>query len=636
MKESLHQFLTQLYGPEPQGYIEVRAIHEIHHPHQFWYESPEELVNDYENLQELNRQLYHIFFGVNPRYQKSGSKPDIKYVIALHTDIDAKDYDKNIDKGKTLAWLNIQKVRPLPNLLVGSGNGYHSYWVLKEPFEIKSDKDIETIENINKKLAYATKGDSVSDITRILRLPCFNNPKNPKKLLPVKWKSLTERPYNHTEFEHLPEPEAEPLQIPENDQILNNMANVWRNIIKSGDVSGYRTRSERDFAVICYLISKHYPNAVIGQIFDKYKVGAKFKESGNKYLNRQVQKAREWIQTRPGREPAVEEPIIPMILETGAELLKKELVMQEYLWDEIIGQHKIVCLAAKTGVGKTMLSHQILICLAMGVKTFLRFEMPEPRRVLFLNFECSEQTFLSRHQLICTSFPEFEGGSLENFYVNTFSAKRHLFQDNWKSIRATVETNPKFDLICIDNIYASTDVDDERNYELKQLLTSIVGIADIHKSSIILVAHHKKHVKELTLEPDLIRGGSTLTNAADVVVQMAFSQKQQGLRIFKITKNRDRSPNLNKAYGLHFDPIDLWFSNNGLIDEVSHLTEPKRLEALSVLDEMGDEFETPQFVRFTIDNLGKTERTAHNWLKKLEKLGKVGKLEHGKYGKLVK
>jgi len=324
---------------------------------------------------------------------------------------------------------------------------------------------------------------------------------------------------------------------------------------------------------------------------------------------------------------------IPFELEDGAAFLKREAKMREYLWNEIMGSHKILCLAAPTNVGKTLLSHQVGICLSIGAKNYLGFDIPGPRRVLFLNFETSPEAFHNRHLLLCTSFPEFEGGSLENFFVNTFASERHLFQDNWDRIQATVETNPAFDFIIIDNIYACTGIDDEKNAELKPLLKRVFEIADIHQSSILLVTHHKKHSPEDILTPNLVRGGSTLTNAVDVVIQMGMSLRQPGLRLFKITKNRDRSPNLGKVFGLKFDPVDLWFSHIGLVDERSHLTHPKRSEALNILAEMDEEFETAQYVG-AVENAGAGRKTAYNWLKKLE--GKfIKKLEHGKYRKLI-
>lgn len=329
------------------------------------------------------------------------------------------------------------------------------------------------------------------------------------------------------------------------------------------------------------------------------------------------------------------EAATPFEIENGQLFLDREVEEQEYLVDEIIGPHKVIILAGDTNVGKSLWSHQTGLSLSMGCKEFLSFEVPKPRKVLFLNIEMSSEALHSRHSLLCDSFPQFKGGSLANFYINTFSSERHLFEDNWERIRTTVKTNDPFDLIVVDNIYACSSTDDERNVELKPLLNSVFEISDIHDSSILLVTHHKKHSPDEILTTNLVRGGSTLTNAADVVIQMGMSLHKPGLRLMKITKNRDRSPNLGKTFGLRLNPTNLWFTNTGLVDEHLHLTSLSGMEASTVLAQMDEKFETSDFV-MEVTGLGKSRKTAYNWLDRLEKDGIVKKLHHGKYEKLTK
>ena len=91
-------------------------------------------------------------------------------------------------------------------------------------------------------------------------------------------------------------------------------------------------------------------------------------------------------------------------------------------------------------------------------------------------------------------------------------------------------------------MYECTGIDDEKNADLKPMLAKIISISDIHDSSLLIVTHHKKHHAEYILSTDLIRGGSTFANAVDVIIQLAESLRQPGLRLMKITKNRGKSP----------------------------------------------------------------------------------------------
>jgi len=302
-KGELDKFLDGLYPSHfHEGYIEVRAIHRGDNKKLWrnWYECSAELVQDYNKLKKLNDKGYHMFFGVNPRYQKGGTKDDIKHIFTLHTDLDAKDFDDNIDHGKKLIWEKIKKIDPQPSLLVMSGSGYHCYWILKEPFEIESLQDIERIETINRKLGYVLGGDSVADISRILRLPGFNNVKDPKNSIFVKWKVLSDKVFNLKDFDHLPDPE-QGVSINTtrsgNGNPLESIQGRWRQIISSGDLAGYPSRSERDMGTICYLASKGFTDAQIKHIFINYNIGEKYKESGDRYLNHQIGNAREWIMT---------------------------------------------------------------------------------------------------------------------------------------------------------------------------------------------------------------------------------------------------------------------------------------------------------------------------------------------------
>jgi len=318
----------------------------------------------------------------------------------------------------------------------------------------------------------------------------------------------------------------------------------------------------------------------------------------------------------------------------GIESRDIQLPPKEMIVDEIIGKHKIIALSADTNVGKSIWAHQLGLAIAVGKSEIFGFQTAKPKRVLFLNFEMDEYELLERQQLLISRIPESFHKYLDNFQYNTFDGKRTLFQDNWDRIEQTIKANDAFDLIVIDNLYACTGIDDEKNADLKSLLKRIITINDINNSSLLIVTHHKKHLAEYILSIDLIRGGSTFSNSVDVIIQLAESLRQPGLRLMKITKNRGRSLNKGKTFGMTLRD-DLWFEMVQEVEESYHLTAPIiTSENERVLGALDGEFGTRDFLGKTDELTTATERTGYNHLKRLEKDGEIEKVSHGRYKKV--
>ena len=324
----------------------------------------------------------------------------------------------------------------------------------------------------------------------------------------------------------------------------------------------------------------------------------------------------------------------PLKLMSGLEALNYTLPPKEMIVEEIIGKHKIISIAAKTNVGKSICALQIGIAVALGLDEVLGFKIDRPRRVLFLNFEMDDDELVERIKLQLGGITEFDKNLLNNnFHFNTFEGKRELFTDNWDSIEKTINTSEPFDLIIVDNLYSCTDKNDERNDELKEILSKIISISDIHLSSILLVNHHKKHDDEAILTIDLIRGGSTFANAVDVIIQFSESLKEPGLRLMKITKNRSKSPNKLKCFGLKMDE-HLWFHNIGEVKEAWYMQNPKvPSEDEVIIGELPDVFLTREYTEKLVSQTGATERTGFNRLKALERDGIIEKVSQGQYKK---
>jgi len=316
-------------------------------------------------------------------------------------------------------------------------------------------------------------------------------------------------------------------------------------------------------------------------------------------------------------------------IKDGLELYQEACPEKDYLVDEIIGKGDLVVLAGDTGLGKSIIAHQIGVYLATGESEVLGFKIPKQRRVLYLNFELSNSEFNRRHKKIASGIGQ--KGNLKNFQYNSVTNRKGLFEDNWDRILETIKNRYPFDMIIVDNLYASTSENDEKNYDLKQILRKITDVANVHGSAVLVITHHRKHSPEEPLSLHLVRGGSTLTNAMDMVLQLGRSIINPDIRYFMITKNRYYSPNLMKSLELTLDPESLRMINTGEISEHKHLT-PLTEDQNSILNRLDNEFTTAELKTQMTDN-GYSERVIYDWLKKWLNDGHITKISQGNYQK---
>lgn len=132
------------------------------------------LPEHFDRLTELNtgRERGNMFFGVAPRPRLwAGKKADIKLVRCLWADVDDCTPE-------ALTEILSRSGLPTPTVTVDSGHGIHAYWVLDEPFAITCAEDGDRIESVMAGLSDMIGGDSTHDLSRILRLPGFDNVKN--------------------------------------------------------------------------------------------------------------------------------------------------------------------------------------------------------------------------------------------------------------------------------------------------------------------------------------------------------------------------------------------------------------------------------------------------------------------------
>lgn len=147
----------------------------------------------YQNMNQ------NVFFGVATRDGKAGRKENIVNIPAVWCDVDFKDTTKE-QLGD-----NLTRFLFKPSIINLSGSGVHSYWLLNEP---AARGDILTVEDINRRIAYALGGDyNATEAARVLRVPGALNHKYkpPRK---VKLYRADDFYYELDDFSDLPQPPA--------------------------------------------------------------------------------------------------------------------------------------------------------------------------------------------------------------------------------------------------------------------------------------------------------------------------------------------------------------------------------------------------------------------------------------------
>lgn len=184
-----------LPAPEAEERIEVRCFLPGGDVRQLWAASVDEVMAMARPL----RGDADLFYGPALRTGERGKEEDVSRFQVVWADVDAKVFPGG--KGDARAILD---TCPLPpSLIVDSGNGYHPYWLLREPHD---REDVPRARNVMRGIKEFFSRDlprpldAVHDLGRVLRLPGTFNRKG-RVPLPVQLVELDpDRRYDLTDF----------------------------------------------------------------------------------------------------------------------------------------------------------------------------------------------------------------------------------------------------------------------------------------------------------------------------------------------------------------------------------------------------------------------------------------------------
>jgi hypothetical protein len=169
-------FLKALWRDCPGGFIDMRAIPiGGGKPIQKFVTTDAEIAT-FASTYGQKGSNHSVFFGVAKRTKASGKADAVSHVPALWADIDSlKD---GIELADVYAKLAKLPSALQPSAVIESGGGLHCYWFLD-----RIDESLPNVVAGNELVRDLVGGDSVQDVTRVLRLPDTYNNKRTKKTL---------------------------------------------------------------------------------------------------------------------------------------------------------------------------------------------------------------------------------------------------------------------------------------------------------------------------------------------------------------------------------------------------------------------------------------------------------------------
>lgn len=474
-----------------------------------------------------------VYFG--PALYKEPGSPVPENILGSH--VLWTEFDGNAPKGGVLG----DKI-PHPTMRVRSSNEGHEhfYWHL-DYFET----DRERIENVNRSIGYTLQADSSAwDSTQILR-PI--NTKNHKRDRVVRLVTSSASQYSKEFFNSL----EVPKQLSKSSITLEEVPEALDVIFKypwdAEDVEFFRkkematgTRSSALMRLAYICAEKRMSDEeAFSILLNADSRWGKFKgrKDQDKRLLDLINRARHKYPIDP------EAQIDGLPVFTWQELKNLEIHV-DWLIPGILQRQGIMIVTGKPGVGKTQLTIQILIHMALG-KPFLGWEVTQPRKVAFVSMEMGQaeiKVFMEEMDYILS--PEERALLHENFLIIPIG--QTLMFDNiadQKKIDQFLEAyHPE---VCGFDSLSKTTLASLEESAVKKVMDFADQIRMHHDCSVMFIHHDRKaqigNKKPNSLED--VYGSFYITATATTVVGMWQNDKTYGIELSYLKVRLAAAPN---------------------------------------------------------------------------------------------
>lgn len=377
--EELEEFLDFMWG-DNQGYayIPIKEPHKEDADFEVkFFEWPKEKQEAVDYIIRVS-PVAEVYFGP-ALYKKIGS-PVPENILG--SQVLWTEFDGNAPKGGVLG----DKI-PHPTMRVRSSNEGHEhfYWKLD-----RFETEFEYIENINKAIAYTLQADSSAwDPTQILR-PIGT--KNHKRDRIVRLVTTSASVYSKEFFSSLEVPKQLAKQAIVLEEVPEALDVIFKYPWTTEEAEFFRKREmatgTRSSALmrLAYICAEHRMSDE-----EAFAILLNADSRWGKFKNRKDQQKRLLDLLNRARhkypvDPEAQIDGLPVF--SWGELLKLE-VHVDWLIPGILQRQGIMVVSGKPGVGKTQLTIQALIHIALG-KPFLGWNITAPRKVGFVSMEMGQ------------------------------------------------------------------------------------------------------------------------------------------------------------------------------------------------------------------------------------------------------
>ena len=522
-----------------------------------------------------NHRHEDVYFGPAARIdsQNGGGKDNCGLVRAVYADIDFKTTPEE-EARRALTEFPFGA-----SIVVSSGGGYHPYWLLSEPVDLRAEGD--RFESILRRLAAALHADpSCAECARILRVPGSLNHKpeygTPRKVRIIHF--AADRLYELSDFDDFlaPEPEPEKPQVSQTPKEgtgtrpgdLFNQRATWEEILEPAGWKTLKTHGEETYIYrpgidtshtatvnykgsgLLYMFSSDAAPFKEHESYSKFWAYTLLHHKGDKtaavkalvalgygtngtqqpgpeqpppitedpeFLREQGKRVR--AEGQPAEEPKPFTPPAHWIMRDVAEVRSWPCKPIEWVIEGIAARGNLVWIAADTQTGKTLIGFYNALQMPKGGLLYGRFKVNPVKRILYLVLEDPERRIKDRILDILHGMdPAIDPGVFSAYFASGLNIADDL-QMSWLD-----ELVADYEVIYLDTYQRSTpgiaSFDDAKQSLIVHKLVELT-----RKHNVLLFVHdhfRKPDTKNPRRDPDKgdVKGTGGKVQNADCVITM--------------------------------------------------------------------------------------------------------------------
>jgi len=264
-------------------------------------------------------------------------------------------------------------------------------------------------------------------------------------------------------------------------------------------------------------------------------------------------------------------------------------------------------------MGKSVLVLNMGLCIARG-KPFLGFNVPEARRVLYLQAEISEHSMQDRlkKMLFAVDYDLLP----ERLHIINHKGIKLDRKNDLEQISKFIE-HYQVSVLIVDPLYKFHSGDENKVEHMSRFFSHLDDLVQRHKISIVVV-HHFGKPQEGREGPTMFRGSSTITDIGDSYLLLQRKSKESRYHVklsFSLRNADEPAPMI-----LYRDPDSLWYEveaqeSSGKVSAVDCVL---ALEALGGFVEQKD-----VLIKAIVEHTGSCDKTARTALKEAEQQGMI-------------